>query len=534
MLYFYKAVYREVVEALPINGGAYNGLLNGTTKILAATAGIMTITSYIATAVISAKTAVEYLFKFVSQTIGHETLFQQLVLPTVVLILFFFALLVINGVSDSAKVAAGIFSFHLFTLTVFIALGAHLFIAQGGHFYENALTTDMLVNKHGGLATTLFLAFSVSLLGVSGFESSANFVEEQKHGVFKKTLRNMLLGVIVFNPLISLVLLNVVTINEIAAAKDFILAEAALKMGGFAMLALISINAFMVLCGAVLTSYVGVSGLITRMVLDECLPSFLLKENSKGSHPRILLVFFAACASILLLTGGDLLSLAGVYTISFLSVMTLFAVGNLVLRANRPELKRPYKAPLLFVLIAAFATLAGIYGNATLEPKSITYFLTYFAPAISLVLAVIYKESMLKHLLHITRKYARLHIVAKKIYENAVSSKFYVFVHHADRLFEVLQYIHKNENGRYVTVIHCEGNHKERDVFEEVLPSLKKAGVFPHLHVTFDYLPQEFSPKTIDEYTRRRRINKNRVFIGSIHHHHEFNYEDLGGVRIIF
>src|SRR5438270_10712945 len=61
VLFFYKAVYTEVVEALPINGGAYNCLLNGTSKTLAAIAGITTTLSYIATAVISAKVAVEYL-----------------------------------------------------------------------------------------------------------------------------------------------------------------------------------------------------------------------------------------------------------------------------------------------------------------------------------------------------------------------------------------------------------------------------------------------------------------------------------------
>ena len=60
VLYLYKKVYTEVVEALPLNGGTYNCLLNCTTKFAAALAACMTILSYIATAVISSKTAVEY------------------------------------------------------------------------------------------------------------------------------------------------------------------------------------------------------------------------------------------------------------------------------------------------------------------------------------------------------------------------------------------------------------------------------------------------------------------------------------------
>src|SRR5258707_13615379 len=53
VLFLYKFVYTEVVEALPINGGAYNCLLNGTSKTVAAIAGITTFLSYIATSVIS-------------------------------------------------------------------------------------------------------------------------------------------------------------------------------------------------------------------------------------------------------------------------------------------------------------------------------------------------------------------------------------------------------------------------------------------------------------------------------------------------
>src|SRR6266446_4100915 len=48
VLFFYKSVYTEVVEALPVNGGAYNCLLNSTSKIIASFAGTMTILAYVA------------------------------------------------------------------------------------------------------------------------------------------------------------------------------------------------------------------------------------------------------------------------------------------------------------------------------------------------------------------------------------------------------------------------------------------------------------------------------------------------------
>src|SRR5688572_3025445 len=51
----------EVGSALPLNGGAYNCLLNATTKLKAAVAGNCSLLSYIATAVVSASTAASYL-----------------------------------------------------------------------------------------------------------------------------------------------------------------------------------------------------------------------------------------------------------------------------------------------------------------------------------------------------------------------------------------------------------------------------------------------------------------------------------------
>ena len=137
VLLLYRQVYREVVEALPVNGGAYNALLNSTSKIAASVAGTMTILSYIATVVISAKTAVEYLlylFGKVGETYGSELSHAQLyplTIPLTIGVMLAFALLVIAGVKDSAKVAAGIFSLHIATLTLFIIGGAVYLLAHG-------------------------------------------------------------------------------------------------------------------------------------------------------------------------------------------------------------------------------------------------------------------------------------------------------------------------------------------------------------------------------------------------------------------
>lgn len=40
----------------------------------------------------------------------------------------------------------------------------------------------------------------------------------------------------------------------------------------------VSLDAFVVLSGAVLTAYVGISGLLARMAKDRCLPQFILRK----------------------------------------------------------------------------------------------------------------------------------------------------------------------------------------------------------------------------------------------------------------
>ncbi|HHB75395.1 MAG TPA: amino acid permease, partial [Desulfobulbus sp.] len=109
VLYLFRKIYGEVVGALPLNGGAYNALLNTTSKQVASLAAALTLLSYMATAVISASEAMHYLHSIIpalpitSATIG---------------LLSFFMGLTILGIGESAMVAVIIFLFHLTTLVL--------------------------------------------------------------------------------------------------------------------------------------------------------------------------------------------------------------------------------------------------------------------------------------------------------------------------------------------------------------------------------------------------------------------------------
>jgi amino acid transporter len=543
LLLLYKLVYTEVVEALPLNGGAYNCLLNGTSKMVAAIAGVMTLLSYTATAVISSKVGIEYLsipIRHFSGSFLHQEIYPPVILGTAGVLLVF-AVLVITGMKDSARVALGIFVTHIATLVLFLLFGLWHSLTAHTFLLGNIARSASLLVEHGGLARTLFLAFAASLLGISGFESSANFVEEQKKGVFRKTLRNMLLGILIFGPLVALVVLTALPYEEIIRSRDFLLADAAFAIGGLPLQTLVAFDAFLVLSGATLTAYIGVSGLVHRMSADNCLPNFFTKQNRRGSFPNIVLGFFLLCISILLLTRGNLLSLAGLYSIAFLGVMGMFALGNLVLKQSRPELKRTFTAPRIAVFLAFVVTVLGIAGNVIIDPMSLAYFALYFVPAIAIVYLVIHQDAAIKSLIGVTGNLSLLHRFLRKEFADMTEGRFVVFIKGVTRLERIFRYIDRNEIGWDITLVHCgkHGQSAETDPnFRELkrtLPELQRAGFYPHFRLHLMYRAEPFGPRIVGRVTEELEIRKNRVFIGSIHHQeHPFDYDELGGVRIIF
>jgi amino acid transporter len=527
VLYLYKKVYTEVVEALPLNGGTYNCLLNCTSKFAAAVAACMTILSYIATAVISAKTGVEYL---------HHVLPNFEVIGATICLLGVFAILAIIGITESAVVALTIFVFHMATLVAFCIMGVVHFPPDFHILKTNLLT---LPSGHG-LFVAIFLGFSAGLLGISGFESSANFVEEQAVGVFRKTLRNMLIAVVIFNPLTSIISLNLLPLDDIIRHENHLLSEIALHTGGEPFRLIVVLDAAAVLSGAVLTSFVGVTGLIRRMALDQCLPQFLLKRNRRGTSHRIVIAFFLLCSSILLLTKGSLLSLAGVYTISFLGVMTLFGLGNILLKVRRSELKRTYRAGWVTILFAMAATSMGILGNVIIDYHSLSYFSYYFIPTVLVVVLVYMRIPILKATLEVLNNLMTKSLVWRSVIVDrimAISEQRVVLFTRGgrlDRLHDAFSYIVKNEASRSVVVFHLYNtpDRNEEASIKEAIKVLEQ--IFPELRVELSVREGSFGPEIIDSVSREFGVARNNIFIGAPEEKHDFSIQELGGVRVIF
>ena len=535
VLYFFRKVYAEVGSALPLNGGTYTVLLNTTNKKMAAGAAVLTILSYVATAVISAGEAMHY---------AHNLWEGLPVFGATIALLGLFAFLSIIGITESAVVAMGIFFFHIITLTVLVVACGKLVIED-----PSLLIANWSTPTPKGFMYALFFGFAAAMLGVSGFESSANFIEEQRKGVFPKTLRNMWVAVSVFNPLISLLSLGLLPLVMIQTGgpdggpPPDLLAQMGDRAMGPTLRTWVSIDAVLVLSGAVLTSFVGVTGLVRRMTLDRCLPQKLLAENKRRkTNHYIIIGFFLVCCSILAATSGHVATLAGVYTISFLSVMALFAVGNMLLKVERRRLPRSVRASWPTVLIAFGAVCVGLVGNILLDPTSVRVFGLYFGCAMVVVALMFARVHLMRLVLFIFRSVLEKgRVIHDLVYSwirdkiSLINSRGVVYFTRGDDMAQLNRaalYVLRNEQTNHLKVVHV---HKDpKDIPPDLAECLRAIDrLYPDLRIDFLSVRGSFGPELIEQLSERLQVPKNYMFIGTPSDSFPHRIDDLGGVRLI-
>ncbi len=529
-LFLFRKIYSEVVGALPLNGGAYNVLLNSSSKNNAAIAATLTILSYMATAVISASEGMHYLHHIFPS-------FNVVIATFGLLLLFLF--LTIQGISESAIVALIIFILHIACMLILVIFCSIFIFQHGISFFIENWHSPL---EGGGIFKALILGFSAAMLGISGFESSANFVEEQKAGVFPKTLKNMWIAVSVLNPLMAILAIGIMPLSEVNEYKNSFLSHMAELTGGKTLATIISVNAVLVLSGAVLTSFVGVNGLIKRMTLDRILPNYFLKENKKGSTYRILILFFLLCVSVLFVTKGEIGPLAGVYALSFLTVMAFFAIGNILLKIRRARLPRPEYASPISVLIALIAVVVAIYGNIKTKPEYLLTFLTYFLPSVLVVSAMLARKDIMFFIVKTfksTNRNYRKHIIKSErslnISIKRLTEQQFVFFSKGDdisTLNKVMMYLNENEVTNRIKIVSVlEEYQKPTDQFLSDFDALDRA--YPEVDMEYIIEQGQFTPEKVDELSNRWCIPKNFMFISSPGERFSHRVEDLGGVRLI-
>jgi len=219
---------------------------------------------------------------------------------------------------------------------------------------------------------------------------------------------------------------------------------------------LISADALLVLSGSVLTSYVGITGLIRRMSYDRCLPMFLSYTNPwRKTNHFIIIGFFLLTSLLHYIVAGNLESLAAVYTMSFLSVMSLFAIGNMILKYKRGTLRREIYTPWPHVILGFSLVFAGVIGEIILNLDDIKYFILYFGVTFFVVMLMFSRNRVLKLFIYFGGPQKWKEMLYRQYKEIADRPMlFFTRTDDSSEINKAILYVRQNELTNILTVCH--------------------------------------------------------------------------------
>jgi len=323
---------------------------------------------------------------------------------------------------------------------------------------------------------------------------------------------------------------------------------------------MISIDAFLVLCGGTLTGFVGVDGLCRRMAMDGILPSFLLTQNRTfRTNHMILISFFLFCVSLFYICAMDVYVLAGVYTISFLCVMSLFCIGNLILKYKRSRLRREYVAKVPLVLLGFFACISAIIINVINDPSTLLFWILFYGFILVIVGFMFQKSRLLR--MFLVRAFARsakvpsekeldeikglkgyfIRKAAKELKSvEEVNVAFYMKQPDIRLLNKAVAYVRENENFHGMKVVHVcnDETHKREGIdcrlaFQADVDILQR--VYPTRRICFEMIETDepFDGPLLRRISRKLNIRNDKMFISCPSVKFPHDIAELGGVRLV-
>lgn len=337
MMWAFKKTYEEGLALSPYNGGAYSMILRSLGRQAAVLAGALTVVSYLATAAVSSLSGAFYLSSLWVEGWSTSTIVLVSFIPIII-----FALLNTKGIEEPAKIVTAIAGFHFFLLIV-IAIWGFGYLAWNWSSMDLTGFTELRVPKGELSFGLLMYGFAAGFLGITGFESAAQIVEELESPVLetvRKLYRTVVILVSLTAPAISFLCLALLTQGEVEGKLDYLLSGLAEKLGGRILLTIIVIDATLTLFAATNTAFVGFIGLATTMAKQGNLPRVALTRVAHRfpqiqGYPLIAIPFMVIAMAMCALVTGETEILAKVYEVAFLGVMVSFCVGVVLLR-NRP------------------------------------------------------------------------------------------------------------------------------------------------------------------------------------------------------
>ena len=355
MMWLFKSTYQEGLAMSPYNGGAYVMILRTLGRQIAVPVGALTCVSYLATAAVSALSGAFYMFSLFPQRPDTMTIVLVAMAPIVI-----FGFLNARGIKEPAKIVTAIAGFHFFLLII-MCLWSLVYLL----FHPISLSQFVDVFTAPKISPHLFVyGFAAAFLGITGFEATAQIVEQLAPPV-NRTVHLVYKAIVVLvsltAPLISFFCLAILSETEIAQHKESLLSGLGYALGGKFLMNIVVFDATLTLFAAVNTAFVGFIGLATTMAKQGNLPQIVLKQMdhrypSIQGYPIAALSFAFIACMMAATVAGQVERVAEVYGMAFIAVMISFCLGVVVMR-NRAYLKHVDKQYLSNILIKVKDTI---------------------------------------------------------------------------------------------------------------------------------------------------------------------------------
>ncbi|MEI6241909.1 MAG: universal stress protein [Chlamydiota bacterium] len=363
---FTALTYAELSALFPESGGTATFTRYAFNDAVSFIAGWGLLLDYIVTIAISSFAIAPYLRPFFScfeSTASHHLLWHT---GFTVFIIFFLYVLNVRGTKHSTGLSFVLTVCTLFTQIVIVG------IALSFMFHLPTFISHLRIGGKDLVWSPSFPQFiqgtAMAMVAYTGIESIAQLGAEVKNP--GKSIPRAIFGVIVLLLIsyfgISMAALSVLTPKELGTTYiDDPIAGIVMQLpfGAQFLAPWVGLVAAVLLLVAANAGLIGSSRLSFFMSEHYQLPRFLFFLHPKYRTPYVTLAVFAALASLIVIASrGRMMFLADLYNFGAMIAFCSAHLSLIVLRIKKPDLPRPFKAPLNVTIKGYSISLTAVFG----------------------------------------------------------------------------------------------------------------------------------------------------------------------------